>query len=231
MRSLLKLLVAVAVAVPAIASAQIANTKHNLSAGAPATNTVRATTETQICKFCHAPHGVGAANQVLLWNRAASTGAGFAAGTTTTSGTALPNTNAQLGAPSLACLSCHDGVAGLGNVTAGGPIAMTGTMTTGAIRAADGSLNGNHPISVNYPGLGTTYLGNAIGTNIPAGTYNVPPTAAANIRLFGTTGQQGIECGSCHNAHGASNGAGGIFPFFLRSTNAGSALCLACHNK
>lgn len=227
MRSLLKVLVAVVVAVPAIASAQIAGTKHNLSSTSG--NTVRATTETQICKFCHAPHGVGAANQQLLWNRATGTTVGFTAATTTTSGTALPGAGA-IGAGSLACLSCHDGVAALGNVTAGGPITMQGTMTTGNV-GAGGTLNGNHPISVPYPGISTTYNGNAIGANIPAGTYNNPPTAAANIRLFVVGADTGIECASCHNAHGASNGAGGIFPFFLRSTNVGSALCLGCHNK
>lgn len=228
MRSLLKVLVAVVVAVPAIASAQIANTKHNLSSGSG--NTVRATTETQICKFCHAPHGVGAANQVLLWNRATNATIGFQGGVATTSGTVLPAA-AAIGQPSLACLSCHDGTTALGAVTAGGPITMQGTMTTGNLGAGGAGLNGNHPISVPYPGISTTYNGNAIGTNIPAGTYNNPPTAAANIRLFVAAGNTGIECGSCHNAHGASNGAGGIFPFFLRSTNASSALCLACHNK
>ena len=228
MRSLLKVLVVVAMAVPAIASAQIANTKHNLSSTSG--NTVRATTETQICKFCHAPHGVGAANQVLLWNRATNATVGFTAGVQTTSGTALPAA-ANIGAASLACLSCHDGTTALGAVTAGGPITMQGTMTTGNVGANGTTLNGNHPISVPYPGISATYNGNAIGANIPAGTYNNPPTVAANIRLFVVGGNTGIECSSCHNAHGAAAGAGAIFPFFLRSTNAGSALCLGCHNK
>lgn len=34
-----------------------------------------------------------------------------------------------------------------------------------------------------------------------------------------------VECASCHDPHNTTNGT------FLRRTNAGSGLCLTCHNK
>ena len=51
----------------------IRNTRHNLSASGP--GTTRASTETQVCVFCHTPHGAtktddsGAAVRSPLWNR------------------------------------------------------------------------------------------------------------------------------------------------------------------
>ena len=42
-----------------------------------------------------------------------------------------------------------------------------------------------------------------------------------------------VECGSCHDPHGVPSGGNGsaFLPTFLRVTNAGSAVCLTCHNK
>jgi len=50
--------------------ADMINTKHNLSFTGP--GTIKATTETQICVFCHTPHGANL-DQPPLWNRTLST--------------------------------------------------------------------------------------------------------------------------------------------------------------
>ncbi len=39
-----------------------------------------------------------------------------------------------------------------------------------------------------------------------------------------------VECGSCHDPHNSDN-AGGLQVSFLRTTNAASAVCTACHTK
>ena len=43
----------------------IRNTRHNLSSGS--TNAVRAANETELCVFCHTPHG--GRTDAPLWNR------------------------------------------------------------------------------------------------------------------------------------------------------------------
>ena len=48
----------------------VANTPHNLSVDGP--GTVTATSETQICIFCHTPHGATNSPGAPLWNRALS---------------------------------------------------------------------------------------------------------------------------------------------------------------
>ena len=77
----------------------IFTTKHNLAISGP--GTVKALTETQICKFCHTPHN--ARPQAPLWNRNNAGGP-----YTLYSSSTL---NATLGQPdgsSILCLSCHD---------------------------------------------------------------------------------------------------------------------------
>ena len=61
----------------------VRGTKHNLSAavdgsstpsgGTVPTRTVKATSETQVCVFCHTPHGANTDIPSPLWNRALST--------------------------------------------------------------------------------------------------------------------------------------------------------------
>ncbi|MCU7852062.1 MAG: cytochrome c3 family protein [Candidatus Thiodiazotropha sp. (ex Monitilora ramsayi)] len=111
---------------------------------------------------------------------------------------------------SLACLSCHDGTV-----------------------AADQLLN--YPSGVNGPGIFTVGgLGTDLSNDHPISlTYNVTQDAdfvapvgsqVNGLQLFGGTGDQ-VECGTCHSVHDNTNEP------FLRMSNAGSALCLACHIK
>ena len=91
-RSAAGLIVLGLVLVAAIAQAQIAatnkisdvrGTKHNLSAapdlsatpsgGTVPVRTIKATSETQVCVFCHTPHGATTGIVAPLWNRTLST--------------------------------------------------------------------------------------------------------------------------------------------------------------
>lgn len=254
MKSLLKVLAVVAVAVPAVAFAAITNSKHDLSS----TNTTAAvhsagTNPTdQICIFCHAPHK--AASQALIWNHLPGTVTGFTTGQTTVGGTPLP-TSVQ--APSMACLNCHDGTVAVGDVNSttianGGAGVLTLTTVANHTTAAGNligyalvgngtNLNGNHPVSVPY--AGATYAGTTSGISAAnvTGNYTAINTActgspsgicitagAGTLPLFKTVTADtgGVECGSCHDVHNKLNNT-----YFLRVTATGSAICLACHIK
>jgi predicted CXXCH cytochrome family protein len=187
--------------------AGVASTKHNLSASGP--GTVKATAETQICIFCHAPHNTSPS--APLWNRKAQ-GATYAPYTSST-------TKAAVGQPtrdSLVCLSCHDGTIALGQVlNRATPIAMAGgvsTMPAGSVSRLGTDLSGDHPISFAY----TSALASSRGELVN------PATLTGPVRLD-SSGQ--MQCTACHDAHNDANGK------FLVMPNTASALCQVCHIK
>ena len=144
---------------------KIKDTKHNLSASGP--GTTKADTESQICVFCHTPHGANTATVSPLWNRASS-GASY----TPYSSESLDAKSAQIGwsgqplGSSKLCLSCHDGTIALGNVVnapgsgLGSAISVAGSTTTvmppgdgatsGYTRRLGSNLSNDHPISITY---------------------------------------------------------------------------------
>jgi doubled CXXCH motif protein len=248
MRKLLKVLLAVAMVAPAFALADnIASTKHNFTPSSLFSATVR-TSWDEICVFCHTPHNP-AGQTKLLWNRTNPTGDGWATGNTTTMGTQLPTAVSSVSAY---CLSCHDGATAIGSVTNAsnrlGSITYSGTnlnaagQINGTNTRLGTNLQGSHPVSVPYPRTGKPGYGSVASSGADPATYNAPVTAGclgaancpggtngANIPLFSdNAGRLGIECGSCHDPHNNSATLGGSF---LRVSNAGSALCLACHIK
>ena len=87
---------------------------HNLSVGGP--GGTRAQTESQVCVFCHTPHGATAVPGAPLWNRQLS-GATYT--TYTSSSLDAVGVAGQLDQPagsSRLCLSCHDGTLAIGQV-------------------------------------------------------------------------------------------------------------------
>jgi predicted CXXCH cytochrome family protein len=230
MRNILKTLFVVALVVPTLASAAITGSKHDLSSGSA--NTVRATTETQICKFCHAAHQ--ASSQALLWNHTFGTVTGFPAGAATVGGTNL-QTALPAASPSRACLACHDGTIALGSLTQQGGIQIAGLAavigTAGRVNLGNGANNGDHPISVPMPVAAgnAAYAGTTQGANVNFADFKAVATAqTAGIRFFGTPAN-GVECGSCHDVHNGTAAAANLY--FLRVTQTGSQICLACHTK
>lgn len=236
-------LVALLALLPAVAFAQISNTRHDL-ASTSTTAGPKSTGTTQTCIFCHTPHK--AAAQALIWNHTLVTATRGWTTTSTATGTSLPT---DISASSKRCLACHDGTVALGDVNnvgngTAGNIAMSGPVTAGynvGNGAAGNEMLNNHPVSIPY--AGATYLTRASGaTTTGTFDYQAPAnascdtpsgwcTAAAGngtrIYLYGTAANNlGIECGSCHEVHNKYGGS-----YFLRASATGSQICLACHEK
>lgn len=120
---------AVAMAAPS-KSTGISTTKHNLG-GTRGVNTHPNFTSstTEICVFCHTPHGADSSAAVPLWNRQlgnATYNTYASLGTST-----LDAESTDVGSVSLACLSCHDGTQAM-NVVINSP----GSGTTGDVNVA-----------------------------------------------------------------------------------------------
>jgi len=165
-------------------TADIANTKHNFSAGGPATlpsgqqREVKASSEMQICVFCHTPHAAEP-TQGPLWNRELSSATynTYVSGSLDSGRPGLnpladPQPLPQPNGVSKLCLSCHDGTLAIGavNVLNGSftdrsgvteDIQMTGTgpggtmapgegVSTGFTRYLGTDLTNDHPISVRF---------------------------------------------------------------------------------
>jgi len=202
-------------------AATITGSKHDLSSTSGGKYKASGTGADQLCSFCHTPHfGSSATANLPLWNRT-TTASGY---TMYTSATIDMTTAAQPQGVSAACLSCHDGVVALdalmnkpGSGLTGGALTFTPAITGNKMNATDNpasfisqNLSNDHPISITYDTTKDTKFIAAV-----AGKVGVLP-------LYGASKNQ-VECGTCHNVHDNS-----VSPF-LRASNAGSALCLACH--
>ena len=187
------------------AAAQVANTKHNLSVSGP--GTIKSTTETQICIFCHTPHNARS-DTSFLWNRADST-----ANYTTYQSSTLYATVGQPSGASKLCLSCHDGTIALGDVLS----RSTEIPFAGGVRfLPDGptklgtDLSDDHPVSFPYA---ESQSGNP-------SEFASPSTLTGSVKLD-DSGL--VQCTSCHDPHSDQYGD------FLVDPNVSGSLCLTCH--
>lgn len=176
---------------PALAAriSDIRGTKHNLSAaadgsgyvgGSVPTRNIKASSETQICVFCHTPHAA-TSGATPLWNRKVA-GQGYTQSyvmydSSTLDAKQIQGALNQPGGSSKLCLSCHDGTMAIGSVnvlngqgsttpgtrnitmtsggatdTPGAPHKMpTGSgADTGFTRNLGTDLSNDHPISVTF---------------------------------------------------------------------------------
>ncbi|HXC04848.1 MAG TPA: cytochrome c3 family protein, partial [Bacteroidia bacterium] len=180
----------------------IVNTKHNLSVSGP--GTVKASTETEICIFCHTMHNSNPLTP--LWNRSSS-GSSYTLYSSTTM-KALPG---QPSGSSILCLSCHDGTVALGNVLSRGtPISFASTvnMPVGPSNLTT-DLRNDHPISFLYD----------VALSVANPNLKNPGTISPQIRL--ENGQ--LQCTSCHDPHK------NIYTSFLVASSQYSGLCVSCH--
>jgi len=209
-----------------------------------------ATTEDQVCIFCHTPHNsnvnetyttdpniigsAGSMNGVFLWNRALPNRS-FQLYSSAT----MDHTVGQPGTLSLMCLSCHDGVGAMNvllNYSAsgqpGGLFAdqfgdfslndpSVGPLNIGEAVCTGSACTGGDELRNDHP-IGFVYGGSATD----AGLNDIASMSAAMQRRFSVTGNR-MECSTCHNPH-LDNFTGNNF---LVIDNAGSALCFECHNK
>lgn len=218
----------------AAAAVGIKGGKHDLSFATPGTNQTD-----QVCVFCHTPHN--AVQAVPLWNRNASgnTAASFMLYTSsqTLNGVqATGTTGFASDSISLFCMSCHDGSALGGSMIGAEPGSIadsalipnygtTPTNTTAITGAAKfgTDLTKSHPVNLSYNSVDDTGL-------VPIATLK----SNKKFPLFRSNSKDdNLECASCHAVHGQENSlhTGENYPAFLRSSMAGSALCLGCHVK
>ncbi len=226
----------------------VSATTHNLGSTATAATyfVYVATNEDEVCIFCHTPHG-GTLN-TPLWNRTLpNQGAGseFSHYTSTTLSTKIRvdlSPTRPISAESLLCMSCHDGVVGVGtlvnysNGTVGKPdnelakiqpmLPITPGSAIGDSFANDRptrDLRDDHPISFSY---------DAVKADVAKGgrlhTVAEAKNGILGVRFFGTNNR--VECSSCHDPHVNGNIDSAYSPFLVMP-NTGSALCLACHIK
>lgn len=209
-------LVAATLLTSSLAVAGIASTKHNLSASG--TGTYKATAETQICVYCHAPHNANPS--APLWNHTLS-GAIYQPYSSNTMKAAAPG---QPTGGSKLCLTCHDGTVALGSAanvpgTHFQPGVITGLATTllGTSANVGTDLRNDHPVSFTYDSA------------LAAGNTEVvnPTTLTGKIKPE-PDGQ--LQCTSCHDPHSS------VYPKFMLTgyqdgAGYGSPLCRTCHNK
>jgi len=90
------------------AMASVTDTVHNLSASGTATHMVGPSATTEICIFCHTPHGGDQSTNAPIWNRSVSSTSVYTRFSNLGRIT-FDATEAPIGGVSIACLSCHDG--------------------------------------------------------------------------------------------------------------------------
>ena len=245
-----------------IAAAQtvsdVSMSKHNLSVAGP--GTVVANSETQVCVFCHTPHGATSAPDAPLWNRALSVQ------------TYIPYTSSSLDAETISgqlqqpagssklCLSCHDGSMAIGTVNVSGgqqnvSIGMSGVgaagempagsgVQTGFSRNLDSDLTNDHPISLTYDTTLVNLDGElrdpAVAVEIGLRSPGVRPQFP--LEPTGPANEQQLQCASCHDPHIADLVAeqpqkflrGNRLQLTTPATSFDTAtdiVCLACHEK
>ncbi len=120
--------------------ADVTNTKHNFSADAPdlltgETRAVKASSQKEVCVFCHTPHFANTEVAAPLWNRALSTATYTAYDSSSMQ--ADMSTNPQPGPSSKLCLSCHDGTLAIGSVNSAGGGANLQVDANGVITGVD----------------------------------------------------------------------------------------------
>jgi len=173
----------------------------------------------RICVACHTPHKSDmSVADAPLWNHTNSTQSYTLYSSVTT--------NATIGQPggiSKLCMSCHDGTVAVDSF--GG---ATGSTMIKSINNLGTTLADDHPIGFAY----NTALATADGSlydpsvkmiTIGSGSQTKSGTIAA-VMLYNNK----LECSSCHDVHNTFTvGSTGL----LKVAQAGSAVCLACHNK
>jgi len=239
------------------ANAGISSSKHDLGTGGGGQGSTSATTE--ICVFCHTPHGSDVSAPAPLWNKTFPSTSYTRYSSLNTS--SLDGTEAPVGSVSLACLSCHDGSQAMdvvinkpgsgGYDASGSEISATeiGTMTGTPLPNLGSDLSNDHPISIQYGGGGcsTTDIGcTTMGDSdfVSPATANINgfqqwwvDTSSAGTRektdmMLYTRTLSGVTQPfvECASCHDPHN-ASSTPVSFLRIDNENSAVCLACHIK
>lgn len=194
---------------------QVVGTQHDLSA--------TLTTGTQVCVFCHTPHGSNVdavlVDRAPLWNQDINDAVNdYGAYTSDTfDATDSVNVTRATYSATLLCLSCHDGTVAVGSFY-NAPNTEPNTSSYGTI---SGNANVGTDISNDHP-VNFTYQSSI--DNLDTGLH-----PAASVTAFLDSAGM-VQCSSCHDPHdqGATKDPN---VDFMNDTLEGSALCLNCHIK
>ncbi|MBI1966081.1 MAG: hypothetical protein HYS46_07525 [Betaproteobacteria bacterium] len=262
-RLFLRLLLVAAALLPASASAQrisdVRGTQHNLSTTGP--GPVKATAETQVCVFCHTPHGA-TPGVTPLWNRTLSTATYTAYTSSSLDAGVIQGQLDQPGGSSKLCLSCHDGTLAVGSVNvlngqggsdqgtqsipvtgtdAGGVIPGGAGASTGFTRNVGVSLTNDHPVSVSFTSTLATRDGELRPVDVnqkwPPGVGNVIGVRSSGYRPLlplestGAGAVGQVQCGTCHDPHIRETDAAKGNQKFLRQNRFQEAIASNVHDK
>ena len=192
-------------------AAGIVGTKHDMTAIPTQVGALPGTSS--ICVYCHAPHIAGDA-ATPLWNKREVVDSYQPYASDTLDG----SVSTGMGSITRLCLSCHDGsiavyvivtppsdggsyVTGLSSAPEGWNLNADGLMTGDPVM--DHDFRNEHPVSITY-------------STRDRHLASPPPS---EYPLFSGL----VECSTCHNVHANT------YPPFLRTSNDGSRMCLACH--
>lgn len=208
--------------------------------------------DSAMCVFCHAPVGERAASaQAPRWQPSAKRGAGFV--TYAAPMSEVPS-GPEIAGASMICLSCHDATQAPG-ITGGAsdhpigiPYAGASGLDTGGVwqpatigeqgRAHRRDATGAAPSPRIVGRSGFRPPSRSVIDQREAWWVPTSPNSARRTRsdlpLYGsvasgagpfdaTLAAPTVECGTCHDPHAPT-------AMFLRVPNAGSRLCLSCHD-
>ena len=179
---------------------------HNLSVSG--SGTIKATSESEICIFCHTPHA--SSPQGALWNRN-DPSVSYVLYNNLISST-FQATDGQPDGASVLCLSCHDGTIALGNVLS----RTTNITIAGASSTMQGNSNISTDLSDDHP---VSFIYNStLATN--DGQMLFPPTHPVVLDA-----NSKLQCTSCHDPHNNT------YDKFLVATKQYSELCFNCHER
>jgi len=183
----------------------VIETVHNLSASG--TGTIIASSESEVCVFCHTPHN--SSPLTPLWNKN-SLGQTYILYNSST----VQATTGQPDGSSILCLSCHDGTIALGSVLSkSNPIDFSSAITTMPAGQSNltTDLSDDHPISFAY----TSALA------LADGQLKDPAQITWPVNLENDK----VQCTSCHDPHKNT------YSGFLKATSQYAELCQSCHNR
>ncbi len=237
MKKALLLAVAIMLVVAGTAMAGVVGSKHDLSTGGSKVQT----NASQVCVFCHTPHGANTAVPGLLWNRNIGTYSFSTYVNTVTD--SFDGSTTILGTPdqvTVLCFSCHDGTLSILTLTnPPNELGATAVAETTSFLDADGSmdnaspaaigaddLKNDHPVGFEYEtaraadGTENSFPVGSTGTVTGALSGNTYPLQGANLLM---------TCATCHGVHmgGTDSKTTGID--FMRGDTFKSEICLDCH--
>ncbi|MDQ1337291.1 MAG: hypothetical protein QG617_258, partial [Campylobacterota bacterium] len=216
----------------------IINTNHNLST--TGSGSIKASSEQEICIFCHTPHHTRPQG-TPLWNRSMPASAytmydsEYLRRFNYPMPTALGSDNGTPGAISRQCLSCHDGTVAVGSVyivrgtilgeTLIDMVGLTAGMMTSANTGYIGTdLSVHHPVGIQYSTTPTVSFG--VGTR----NMELKATPDSPIKLYDYSGTKYVECSSCHDPHKENAKFLHVDSGANHAQNAVTT-CTACHSK